>query len=69
MSPIKHHKQQFMHVPPFILVCSDAALNDFLHLRNGYLVKTAWLHSLYRPNDQQWRQIMFQKNDTDKQIA
>lgn len=71
--PIKHNwtywrdeyfnksKRWNANVPPFILVCSDAAINDFLHLRNGYLVKTAWLHSLYRPNDQQWRQITFGK--------
>lgn len=39
-----------LSAPPLVLVCSDAALDDLFHFRNGYLVKTAWFHSLHTQN-------------------
>lgn len=44
-----------LYVPPLILVCSDAALNDFFHFRNGYLIETARLYSLHTQNQERWR--------------
>lgn len=35
---------------PLILVSSDAAVDNFFHLGNGYLVKAGRLHSLQSEN-------------------
>lgn len=37
---------QRLCIAPLIFVRPDAALDNFLHLGNGHLVKAAWFHSL-----------------------
>lgn len=37
---------QHQSISPFVFVGPDAALDNFLHLGNGHLVKAAGLHSL-----------------------